>query len=736
MSTIQLKLAAVKQKHQTLTRKVDPSKLRFAETKKRFIGVFKDNLGPPQPQDWRTRWVNVRNSLTKASENTILKEPERKRCYISDSTWSLINQRRELLNNLNAAERGPQYLERLREYSLCDKRIKVSAREDHRKWMSALADEAQTAADRHQTRQLYRLTKQLCDQGSRTEVPVKDKDGRQITNIDSQISRWTEHFQEVLNAHSQPNAQRLHSTAVIPPPAMRIRINPPSMTEIKGAIKQLKTGKAPGPDGLPPELFKADADLIARELQPIIAGAWEEGEFPSDWKEALLIKIQKKGDPGICGNWRGVVLQNTIGKLLAQILLDRIRPAIEPNLREEQAGFRRGRSCTDHVNTLRIIVEQSKEMKSTAYLLFVDFEKAFDSLRRDRMWEILSEYGIPASIINIIRNLYLESNLRVVHQGKVGPEFGVLTGVKQGDILSPFLFLLMLDYILRNVRNRPRGIQWNTFQRLDDLDYADDIVFMTHSLRDMRELLERLVAFAADVGLKINVGKTKVMVINPAITTRETSQPLTLDGVNIEQVEKFQYLGSIITPDGGAEEDVKNRIRLATAAFSKLRNVWFSHRISLNLKLRIFSSNVKSVLLYGSETWKVTRRLTQMLQVFVNKCLRKICGIFYPKVISNVNLLQKTDQSPIADEIGKRKWRWIGHTLRKASGDIARQALSWNPPGRRGRGAPATTWQASVQKEAAQQKLTWKEVAQLANHRKRWTDFVAALRFLEEPAPD
>lgn len=130
--------------------------------------------------------------------------------------------------------------------------------------------------------------------------------------------------------------------------------------------------------------------------------------------------------------------------------------------------------------------------------------------------------------------------------------------------------------------------------------------------------------------------------------------PLKIDGIDIERVKKFQYLGSIITPDGGAEEDVRNRIRLATIVFSKLRNLWFSNGISLELKLNIFTSSVKSVLLYGCETWKVTRRLTQLLQVFVNKCLRKICGIFWSKVITNDELLlQKTNQSPIETEIGR-----------------------------------------------------------------------------------
>jgi len=731
VSTIQLKLASVKQKFTNLTRKIDPSKLRFAEKKRHFISDLKRNLSSSPAQDSNQRWVKVRNALQKAGENTIMKEPERRKCYISDATWKLIMERKALFDRLNEAERGRQYLKRNRIYNECHLRVKYSARRDHRRWLNERADEAQHAANQHRMRDTYRITKQLCHQGNHSEVPCKDKDGKPITNVDSQISRWTEHFQSVLNAQSQPSTCRFHYGALIPEPAMPINTKSPSVTEIKNAIKNLKNWKAPGPDGLAAELFKADVDLIASELRPIIAEAWDKCEFPSDWKAALVIKLQKKGDPSICGNWRGIVLQNTVMKLLAQILLERIRPALEPSLRDEQAGFRKGRSCTDHVNTLRIIIEQSRVMQASAYLLFVDFEKAFDSIRRDKMWEILKEYGVPASIINIITNLYLESNLRIVHQGKLGPKFGVMTGVKQGDILSPFLFLIVLDYVLRNVADKPRGIQWMPFKRLEDLDYADDIVFLAQRHQDMKEIIERLVAFAKDVGLKINVPKTKVMLINPRVNTRATSDPFMIDGQILEQVEKFQYLGSIVTPDGGADEDVENRIRCANAAFSNLRSLWHSHRISLNLKLRIFNSNVKSVLLYGSETWKVTTAVTQKLQVFVNRKLRIICGIFYPRVISNEILLQMCNQSPMVVEIGRRKWRWIGHTLRKASDDIARQAMSWNPPGKRKVGGQIVTWQSSVRREAADLGKEWKEAAELAQNRVRWSRFVEALRFLK-----
>jgi hypothetical protein len=264
------------------------------------------------------------------------------------------------------------------------------------------------------------------------------------------------------------------------------------------------------------------------------------------------------------------------------------------------------------------------------------------------------------------------------------------------------------------------------------LDYADDIVALTHTLQEMRDFLDELSRCAGEVGLQINIAKTKLMRIQSTTTTRSSARGLSLNGEAIEEVDKFVYLGSVISVNGGADEDVRNRTRLASVAFSSLRRVWSSSRLSLRLKMKIFNSNVKSVLLYGCESWRVTQNLNNHLQVFINRCLRSICGIYYPDIISNTALHARTRQGLIAEEIGKRKWGWIGHTLRKEPSDISRQALTWKPPGRRAPGRPAITWQSTVRKEAAQQGKTIEELAAVAQVKTRFNSFVGALRFIVE----
>ena len=736
IGTVKLKLAAVKQKFPVYNNKLDAGRLQSPNTKSRFLQDVRETLGDNRPTNPLHRWENLKNAYTQAGAKTISRIPERRQSHISDETWEMIQQRKQANVRLDQAKTRQQHLECLRVYNNLERQVKKSARRDKRAWLNLLAERAQDAANRQQSREIYRITKQLSNRPPFIEKPVKSRDNSTpITNEEAQLVRWTEHFQQLLNPVNPAqldNATRPETSVRIPPPKVQINTQPPTLSELKSAIKELKTGKAPGSDGLLPEFFKLDVDFAASELHPIIKHFWESNDIPEDWKKGLIVKLPKKGDLTICKNWRGIVLQNSINKIVAQILLGRLSPALEPNLRNEQAGFRRGRSCIDQTNTLRIIIEQCRELQCPLFLLFVDYSQAFDSLVQDEMWKILAAYGVPSKIIELIKQLYTDAKLSVIHRGRLGPNFTTGSGVKQGCILSPLLFNIILDYVLRETRTKNRGIQWNTFERLVDLDYADDLVAMTHTMAELKGFLDDLIRCSAKVGLKINVSKTKIMKINPPPKTRNSSDSLQIDNEKIEEVDSFIYLGSIVSKTGGTDEDVGNRIRLANAAFGSLQEIWSSGNISRRLKLQIFTSNVKSVLLYGCETWKVTKFVTNKLQVFINRCLRKICGIFYPDTISNDNLHKVTNQIPIAIEIGRRKWNWIGHTLRKKPVDITRRALSWKPPGKRRQGGQRTTWQSSALKEAAQQGKSWNELPALAANHVRWSRFVDALRFTVE----
>ena len=158
-----------------------------------------------------------------------------------------------------------------------------------------------------------------------------------------------------------------------------------------------------------------------------------------------------------------------------------------------------------------------------------------------------------------------------------------------------------------------------------------------------------------------------------------------------------------------------------------MKPIWRSTSIHLQTKLRLFNTNIKTVLLYGSETWKFTKELESKLQVFVNTCLRQILRIRWPEKISNEDLWQRTKQEPITQTIKTRKWRWIGHTLRRGPGNIAKQALDWTPQGKRRVGRPTTTWRRTLEKELKGGRMSWGEAKRKAQNRLEWRRVVKAL---------
>ena len=178
-----------------------------------------------------------------------------------------------------------------------------------------------------------------------------------------------------------------------------------------------------------------------------------------------------------------------------------------------------------------------------------------------------------------------------------------------------------------------------------------------------------------------------------------------LEREGLEEVESFRYLGSIVDTRGGTEADVKTRISKARAAFHILRNVGKSRVIGKTMKIRLFNTSVKSVLLYGAETWRMNKTTLKRIQTFVNQCLRKILVIQWMDKVSNNNLWKRTNQVQIDTDILKRRWGCLGHTLRKPNTNITRQALTWNPQGKRKRGDRKTP--GSVNLRQTSRKRDW-----------------------------
>ena len=308
------------------------------------------------------------------------------------------------------------------------------ARADKRAYMEDLPRQAEEAAEKGEQGKIYKITRQICGKfHSTSDVPIKDKHGRLLTTENEQKLRWAEHFKDVLN-RPVPDEEAIVIEAIRD---FEINTSVPDKQEIVTTIKALKNGKSPGQDNLNAELFKVDPELAAEILQPLFTSIWEVKVIPDDWTKGIIIKLAKKWALSNCNNWHGITLLSIPSKTW-----QRITDAKDKQLRKEQAGFCKGRGCIDQIFALRNIIEQCTEWQRQLYINFVDFQKAFDSINRKSLWQILRAYGIPKEIVELIKSFYNNFTCSVGHSNIW---FAVETGVTQGCVMSALLFNLVIE---------------------------------------------------------------------------------------------------------------------------------------------------------------------------------------------------------------------------------------------------------------------------------------------------
>lgn len=559
-------------------------------------------------------------------------------------------------------------------------------------WWIAKSKEIQSLADQNKTREFFAETRKLYGPVTRGSAPVQDKDGVLQKEKDDIRQCWKVHFSCLLNQTSS-----VDDTALQKLPQLQYRnqlSNEPSLQELKSAIKAMKCGKAAGADGIPAEVFKHGGPTLSKKLHRLFTLIWTTESIPDDLRDALIVTIFKKGDKTVCGNYRGISLLSIAGKILARILSQRLSHAAEDILPESQCGFRPGRGTVDMIFAARQIQEKCREQHQDLYMAFIDLTKAFDTVDRKSLWNILGKIGCPPKFVTMVRLLHEEMSASVLVDGQQSESFKVQTGVKQGCVIAPTLFSIYLFAVLYLVKQElPSGIGLNyrigdlfNLQRLRaktltsktsvlELQYADDNALVADSEEHLQAAMTAFEKAYNALGLKLNARKTQV-VCQPRPGKHIDPPSITAGGEELCSVDDFVYLGSSLSVKADLSREIDRRLQAAGIAFSRLRQRVFDNSdIQTNTKLKVYKAIIVPTLLYASETWATYSTDIKKLEDYHMRKLRQLLKIKWTDKRTNNSVYQETKIPSLESLVVKNRLRWAGHLVRMDNNRLPKQIL-------------------------------------------------------------
>ena len=303
----------------------------------------------------------------------------------------------------------------------------------------------------------------------------------------------------------------------------------------------------------------------------------------------------KKGNAKECSDYHTIAHISSISKLMLKIPQARRQQYVNQELPDLQAGFRKGRRTRDQIANIYWIIKQAREFQKSIYFCFIDYAKSFDCIHYNKLWKILEDMEIPDHLTCLLRNLYAgqEATVRTRH-GTMG-WFQTGKRVRQGCILSPYLFNLYAECIMRNAQldDSQAGIKISG-RNINNLRYADDITLMAESKEELKSLLMRVREESQRAGLKLNTQNTKVMPSSPI-----TAWPI--EGEKVEVVTDFLFLGSKITADSDCSHEFRRQLLLGRKAMTNLDSVLKSRDITLPTEVHLVKAMVFPAIMYGCE---------------------------------------------------------------------------------------------------------------------------------------
>ena len=478
-------------------------------------------------------------------------------------------------------------------------------------------------------------------------------------------------------------------------------IPPFSVGELRAALKKMKVGKARDSEGIAAEMLKIDCEALQHLIVELFNEVLSSSALPPDWRKSRLIVLFKKGDPKLPSNYRPIAILPLLYKLFSRMLCARLEERIIGQQSVDQAAYRKGYSTDDHLLTVGLLLERCSEWSAELWLGLVDFEKAFDTVEHTPLWNALSELGVEQPYIDLLKIIYSEQ-AATVSAGAESRAFSLERGVKQGDPISPLLFLAVMEVMFRRLKTR-----WNKLNTrrsgpfygividraedpLTNLRFADDVLVFASTPSDISKMILDLSKEASKFGLKMHMGKTVVLTNR---SEEDCPASVKCGGVAVKVAgadDSERYLGRKLSITEFHEIEFKNRLASAWSAFFKFKACLCCRKVPLNYRMKLFECCVTPCALYSCGTWALSAEMVRKLRSTRRKMIRWIVGV--PRHIDEdwVAFIQRATHrsEQLAESYGstdwvllyrQRKWKLAEKAANYSDNRWAQRILQWTP---------------------------------------------------------
>jgi len=400
--------------------------------------------------------------------------------------------------------------------------------------------------------------------------------------------------------------------------------------ELFEILKKTKNAKCPGPDGIPMEFYKwlrADTKhsrIIAQLVCDIINQCMDEEKLPTDLEFADVVTLYKKGNVEDPSNYRPISLLQSLYKIYATMIQTRMAKEIEEKIWKTQYGFRAKHSTAEALFITRRIQDFYETHGDKFFMLFLDWEKAFDKVDQDMLTNALYRLNIPDKLLKIIASFYENPKFRIKDMEGNSEYRKQCAGIRQGCPLSPYLFILLMTVVFHDVHQEVdhkiapySGDCTSAWELL----YADDTMVMGSRAREINIILKQIEIESEKYNLKLNHEKCFYIGMNGKADIHF------MDGKRVTKADKVEYLGGVITTEASRNAEISNRMSKALGTCKKLKLFWRQTNAHIGWKIQVYNAIIISQLIYGLNTLNITPAIKDRLNAFHMRGLRYILNI-------------------------------------------------------------------------------------------------------------